>query len=384
MLFNLTLSLFRYETWGKIFTISLILILIFYIYISRPILNKNFEQNHPGKWNMLLVFVCLYILIILLGLALFNAEIYDPLLPYPFSYYLAVFWLGWIVICFLTNKTLRKWEEFRHNNENRTITESSSPPKYNIEVQRKIVHFFAVVLLATFPIAPYLFNVVYIYVYFPFSDFYGGESGEIMTNLLVMGDLSNIQNAIYAGLPCLFLVLFATLFVEFDGDLLFTLFPDYKFPFRKTIEISRRESENGTFGSNVHMIMGYIMGIIILSYNQPLIEMDLVINAVFAVILSTILADLIACLFGKKWGNIKWSKYPSKSYFGTFMGIIATLFFTIPFIGTGLGFLCAGIFIVADLPLSRLNLCDNLTYPILTTFFIRLLWDYVTPILMVF
>ena len=114
--------------------------------------------------------------------------------------------------------------------------------KYNVEVQRKIVHVMAWIILLTFYISPYLFTLVNTYVYVPNADIYASE---ILYNMNVVSNLHNLPITYYAAIPVLFLVLMAALFVQIDAELFFNMWPDYYFPFKKTLSISLREEEKG-------------------------------------------------------------------------------------------------------------------------------------------
>ncbi len=75
-------------------------------------------------------------------------------------------------------------------------------------------------------------------------------------------------------------------------------------------------SEIGTFGSHILMTVGFLIGGVILAYNQSVANMGLTINLFVAMILPATFGDLAAAAFGRKFGKRKWKYNPHKSYIG--------------------------------------------------------------------
>ena len=94
--------------------------LIFYIYVISAVLRNNFKNKHPSRWNLLLAEIGLLVIAILFGLALINPEVFDPLMPYPFNYYLLVFWLIWFIVCFVSNEFVRNYRRIFHQTRKRS------------------------------------------------------------------------------------------------------------------------------------------------------------------------------------------------------------------------------------------------------------------------
>jgi dolichol kinase len=383
------------------------------MYITGAILKRNFEQNHPGKWNMLLTMIGFSGFTWLFILSIIDASHFDPLLVSPFDYYLCVFWFLWFFICFVYNESSKKihnWLKLREKtnkskiltilapkipkeskkklffDDKKVITQdsqkipstqedlkktSSRVKQSHPEIHRKIVHGAATLFVFTFVISPYLFSLVKTYVYYAYPEKY---------DIGIVGDLSNIQLARYGAIPILILVELAALLVEIDNEIFFNLWPEYDFPFKAIMERSLRDEERGTLASNVHMVLGFLIGTTILAYNQPIENMPLVINTISTMILVGIWGDLMACLFGKTWGKTKWKWYPKKSSLGSAAGMITTFLIAVWFIGVWGAIIAMIMFLFSDIPLSKWNICDNMSFPFFLGIILRIFWFALNPI----
>jgi dolichol kinase len=313
----------------------------------------------------------------LLELSFYDSSIFDPLLVYPFNYYIIVFFSFWLLVVFGYNRIILRYK--RKKNQPITIAKQ----QYNerrVEFQRKFTHLLSIIFLLTFYLAPFLFNVIYLYVYLPFPELYDAET---MHNVYIIGDLTNFPITVYVIVPLLFLVFFSSLSVQLDSSILFTRNPEYYFPLRDTLEKSTRKEEIGTLSNDIYMVLGYLMTSIIIFYNQPVPQMHLAITTLFAVFFPTIFADFAACVIGKNFGQRKWIFNPKKSYIGTIAGIITTFLTTFWFVGIWLSLIAIILFILTDVYLAKYNLCDNFWFPVLFAISIRIGWGLLTPLVFV-
>lgn len=370
-------TFYQYDFWGQIFNFILVLIFIFYLYVMGTVLYRNYRDKHPSRRTLILGMICWTTITVMIILSLIDSTRYDPLIVYPWNYYACVFFVGWFVICYITNQIARIIQ-IKQKRIIETRTEFKANP--NAELHRKITHVFANLILLTFVVFPYLFYFINETTYLAFPQNY---SPEIMHNTGMAGAL-DFPTTYYAALPCLFLVYFGALFVQIISDVFFNVWPNYYYPFKNIMIKSIRQDESGSFGTHVHMVMGYTFGTAILSYNKGLLDIPLVICAIYAMISAGSLGDLVACLVGKKWGKKKWKWYPSKSYIGTIAGALVSFGFTLIFTGIWFALISIFIFFLSDIPFSKIKLSDNITYPILFAIVVTLAWDLMIPLIIPF
>lgn len=373
-----------YEFWGKIFNVCLIFIYLFYMWLFSPIVVENFRIQHRNRWNALLSFGSLLALAILTFLSLIDPIHFDPILVYPFNYYIVVFWAFWLLVNVINNAI---HEQIKAHYQSRPPSLPSSPSPLTekksriprVEWERKTIHAITALAALAFLVGPVMFNWAYQSFYVPSPQYY---SAAIHSNVMQMGDLDNFPRSAMIHYSGLLLVLISAITAQFDAELFLNRKPNYEYVFKRSFEKTRRSEEVGSIDSHIPMILGIVLGIIILIYNAPYDSDPRYLNASNAMILPTVFADMTACIIGKAWGRRKWWFDPRKSYLGSTAGVLVTAAITIPLVGIPLGLVSVGVFLLADLIFPLWNLTDNYTYPMLCAIIYRIAFTWISPMVL--
>jgi dolichol kinase len=366
---------FVVDFWTQIFNVFLILMYSFYLALYYPILRQNFQTKHPNRWNALISLGGLLTLLLLTGLGIIDPDHFDPILVYPFNYYVVVFWGFWLMVCVLNNTIHEKIRLYKQ-----TKGKISPPvPKkhYDNEWERKVIHSVTSLAAAAFFIAPLVLYWAIRSFYLPTPQYYPDT---MFTNLLPLGDLTNFRTAAMLHYPAMILFFLSAITAQFDAELFYNRKPEYHYIFKNSFEKTRRPDEQGSVGSHVPMILGITLSMIIVTYNQDYGSNPFFVNATNAIVLVTVFGDMAASGVGRRWGKKKWPHNPKKSYLGTFSGCTATFLLTFWIVGIPLALLSVIIFFLADVVLPQWNLTDNFTYPFITAIFYRIFFSSITPL----
>jgi dolichol kinase len=381
------MNLFQTEFWSILCNIGLVAEMAILIYLSYPVLKRNFEENHHSKWNLAFALLTLAIFGVLLFLGLILPTVFDPLMYYPYNYYAFFGFFAWglftglhikffeMVVKFKAKKKDMKPEELRVTGEflyqsyQKFREEHPESLKYDIEFQRKLVHIISVLFLLPFLIGPTLYYFVYTYVYSPYPELY---SPEILHNVYLPSSLQPLDIAIFSNTQTILVALLVAVVIQFVGEIFHNRAPDYFYPLRASFLRCLRKEELGSFGSHVSMTVGFLLSVVLIIYNISYEFYNHASNAIIATVLATIFADFAAAAFGRPWGKKKWRFNPRKSYVGTVAGVITCILVTFPFVGALGALITCIIFVLADVVLAKYHISDNFAFPVLCGFFLRL------------
>ena len=138
-------------------------------------------------------------------------------------------------------------------------------------------------------------------------------------------------------------------------------------------------SETKLFGAHIDYIVGLTFAVIMLSWINPSKEYE-ALNAVAAMIITSSLSDMMAGLFGRKYGKKKWKFSKDKSYIGSLAGSIAAFVASFLFVGWFMAIITVITMLIVDLFLTK-HLSDNLVNPIALSIVYVILIQLVSPIL---
>ena len=150
----------------------------------------------------------------------------------------------------------------------------------------------------------------------------------------------------------LFMIL-TTIFTMNEGSRLGKWF---YFPLRQLASIGIREKEKNTVASYVYFSVGMIFAATFV-YPIPL----------FSIIGILCFADTAASLFGRKYGKHKLQFNKTKSWEGSFGGVIICIIVTFLLVGPIWGLAATTMFFIVDAVTPRLPLSDNIGIPVAVT-----------------
>jgi dolichol kinase len=371
---------FIYEINSILFNYLIIVLVSIYLIMMIPVIKRCFSQDLKPKWNTLIA-MSLIVLSSILGCIPTPDGQY--IVPYPVNYFVIVF-ASAVGLLFAASTLFGRT---KNENYDRKLMEGIDQAasagesieihnfNYHKEIQRKLIHLGSAAYSLVFIITPLVFGAIFLglykinpqsYVFEEYNNFYILGSGE---------------QAAASAFAVLMLTLYGTFAVTGTAEIMRLRSPQTPFLMKKTLQVTRRVTETKTFGAHISIIIGFMIAAYVLFYD-PAYRTDGAF-AMSAVILVSCLADMLAALFGRKFGKKKWPFNKGKSYVGSFAGSVAAFVSSVFFVGWFLAFITVIVFLTTDLLLGKVNLSDNLTTPIILGFTYRLLIQFIAPIISV-
>ncbi|MHA1341087.1 MAG: hypothetical protein ACTSO2_14025 [Promethearchaeota archaeon] len=360
----------------QLFSILLGGFLLFYAYMILPVIIRSFKQNERNKWTSLFS-----IFLIITSAILFMIPLPDGayIIPYPISYF-ALVWMGaWSVVVLISTK-LGKTKDESYNKELINGIEKTAKSggtidihnfSYKKEIYRKMIHLCSTLYILAYILAYPIFKFVFEGLYISNPVRAGWEE---YINIYVLGSTAS---PFESAIAVTFLGLLGSFFVQIDAEIGRLRSPHTPFILKKTLQRTRRVIEVNTFGAHIAMVSAFIFSLILLVYDPKWRPQGT--NAFVAVVLVSALSDMMAALIGRKFGKKKVFINKDKSYVGCVAGSIFAFACSYPFIGLPLAIITVLIILFNDLILSKINLSDNLTNPLILAITYKLLIFLIQP-----
>jgi dolichol kinase len=353
-------------------------VFLIYIYLFYPIVKRSFKTKNKNRFNSLFTLIMLLSISVLNILPLADTGLY---LFMPLNFYILVFCAFWTLLSLFSalfqntseyeiekNESLISGLENQHRDKQEIFNFS-----FTKEAKRKVLHFLAILYIACWSVQPIIFWAVYNFLY----------PGVI--NVITVEEYNNIRlfssedYFLENGVLLQLFVLFCTFFVSADAELLRLRFPKYKFPFKKTLQTTRRATEVLDISAHVHIMLSLALSTLILTFSS--LDRIAGIWAQMGVIAISALGDLSAALIGRKYGKHRWPIHKGKTIEGSIGGFLVSFFCSIIFVGPILALIGGLIFIFTDLFLSKLGISDNIANPLILAITFKVLIFLVNPLI---
>ena len=374
----MTFDGFIYGFNTKLFSVLLGVFLLFYAYIIWPVIIRAFKLNEKNKWTALFTISLLTVFGILVMIPLKDSSY---IIPYPINYFALVFMGAWLLVVAISTKIGKTKDESYNYDLKKGIEKTAQDGgtidihnfSYKKEIYRKIIHLCSTLYIIAYVVAIPIFKFIFENIYLTNPVRSGWEE---YNNMFVLGSEIHPFETIIA---ITFLGLLGSFFVQIDAEISRLRSPNTPFILKKTLQKTRRVTEINIFGAHIPMVVAFMFSLFLLTFD-PKWRMQGV-NAFAAVVFVSALGDLMAALIGRKFGKKKVKINKDKSYAGCSAGVFFSILGSFPFVGVPLSIITMIIFLFNDLILSRINLSDNLTNPLLLAFTYRCLIFLVQPII---
>ncbi|GAB4328809.1 MAG: hypothetical protein Kow0069_36090 [Promethearchaeota archaeon] len=329
-----------------------------------PIAARNKREGHQGFRSAAASLVVLGVDAVLLVVP--KSATGFPL-PFPLTYYHAVFTGFWAVVTAAVAKFCRPLE--------RPAERSGYEEKFTFfqEARRKVIHVMLLTYCVAFTVGRLIFEVVWERVYGPQGWINTAEHQHNVENLAV-GD------PLLVGATVLTFALVCSCSVQASAEIVRHRFPGRRYPLRKTLELNRRPSERGTFITHMHLTPALLFASLVLNWPAPAPRAEHQgAYSTMAVIFVTALADMAAAIVGRRFGRHPWKVVEKKTIEGSAAGVVVAFVASAPFVGWRLGLGAGVVFLVTDVVLARANISDNLTTPVFLALLFALGRPWVIP-----
>ncbi|MHA1731708.1 MAG: phosphatidate cytidylyltransferase [Promethearchaeota archaeon] len=336
-------------------------------WLMVPVARKVFAAKHEQRWNA----VALISMFVAIGVA-FLVPLWPSylLLVYPFSWYFQFWCWLWTGIYFAVSR-LREPEEV-------TLAEPAQIHNFTFEAElrRKSLHLLGLLFLLPYFVINFLFDVIWKYLYPPMEPI-ATEVEKYNIQHLAYGNGGNGLIFIANGLAFVFI---CTVIIQVYAEIIRLRWPMRAFPLRKTLHKNKRRCEVDMFAAHVYMAPALLVGMMFLAANYSTLERG--IYAMVSVVLVTVFADMSAALVGRKWGRHKWPEHlcEGKSFEGSVAGMVTAYIVSFLFVGPVVGLMAPLVFFLTDIPMSRLELSDNWTTPLVLCVVYAIALPWVAPL----
>ncbi len=306
----------------------------------------------------------------------------------PLNYFIIVFFGFWTLMnvftVFFQNPEKRSLKEIEVNKSLIDGIENEDIDRQEVfnfslskEGKRKILHLLAILYIACWIVQPIIFVSVY---YFAYPAVINTVSTEQFTNISFYGAAEiPIEVFLQNGVVLQFFVLICTFYVSADAELLRLRFPEYRFPFKKTLQTTRRATEVSDISSHLHLMIALAISTLMLTFTST----DRIAGcwAQMGIVCISTFGDLTAALIGRKFGKHKWPIHKGKSLEGSAAGMIVAFLTSFVFLGPVLALIGTLVFLFTDIILSKLAISDNIANPILLGITFKILIFLVNPLI---
>ena len=363
-----------------IFNYILMAMILIHVILMVPVLKREYKYKVNGRISNTIATILIVVIAIFLIIPYPDG---GYLMPYPVNYFAVVFGSAWLGVVAISMKVARKRDEEEYNKKLLAgLHEAASGGatleihnfSYRNELLRKAVHLMSSMYLLAFILTALIFSLIFNNIYAVHPERYLKEE---YWNVFI---LSNKEvNPMKSEISILLLALIGSFFVQNTGEIMRLRSPDKNFILKRTLQKTRRATESYIFGAHIDIVVGFTFSSIILVFSPTWRYNGIM--GIFALVLTSCLADMSMALFGRKWGTKKWKINKDKSYVGSAAGMIVAFLTSFLFVGWFLAIITTLVVLFNDLIIAKYKISDNLSNPVVLGIVYRLLIFMVNPLL---